>query len=99
MSILFIPLAEGKMSCLACSLLCSLSADRRFHPSKSSREAKVSYQCLAVSLGSEDGKGEPGTVPACLLTSMIPVFSPYLPVQRHPVLVKHLVSWLTHIFC
>lgn len=32
------------------------------------------WQCLAVSLGREDGKGEPGKVPAGLLTSIAPVF-------------------------
>lgn len=84
---MFIPLAGGRMSCLPRSLLCSLSANRKCRPCKSSRQAKVSRAAWLCPGTGRVGTGSQGV---CTFPSRL---------QKHPALGKHLVLRLTHIFC
>lgn len=73
---MFIPLAGGRMARLACSLLCSLSAESAIllKAEGKQRFPDRPSQRLPVSLGNGDGKKESGKVPAGLITSVTPVF-------------------------
>lgn len=61
---MFIPLAGGRTSCLPRSLLCSLSANTKCHPFKSSREAKVSSAAWLCPRTERVGRGSRGAAPS-----------------------------------